>query len=441
LKASDPLPLSQLVEGEDYKTTTGGVTRMLLPLLTRWLGEGRIGDAEWVALGADEDPPTVVHEGVKLSFVGMPAALRAGYANVKERIWALLNSDPSTVRPHGTAGIAESDWQAFDTYQSLSAEALMAAGARMGGLDLLYVHDFQQVGVAGAWRGPRTPKVFHLHTPFPSGLPSAWVEYLLADLSRYDAVVVSTPRYAANLRAVGLRTPVHVIPPFIDPSAYDAPSPGASRAFRERYDIGPDDRIILNVGRMDPIKGQDRLLRALPAILAKEPRARLVLVGNGSFSSSKNGGLGLSKGHQWRASLEALATSLGVSGRVTFTGHLDEDLLPAAYAATEVFCLPSTREGFGLAAIEAWRYQKPVVVSDRTGVAEHVVDGVNGFAIDCGDPDLLADALLRAMRSPDRDAMGRQGRETSEVATITAGRAALERVFAQVLEEAPRAVA
>ncbi|HEX2022820.1 MAG TPA: glycosyltransferase family 4 protein [Candidatus Thermoplasmatota archaeon] len=430
-----PISLSGLREPDDYKFTTGGVTRMILPLLRRWLADGAVARAEWVAMAAGERAPRLAHEGVDLAFVGLPPGDAKGYARVKERMWALLNSNPSTPVPHGEGGIPERAWSAFDRYQAASADALAEAADRMGRLDLLYVHDFQQIGVGEAWKGPRVPKLFHLHTPFPSVLPGAWTEYFLARLRAYDAVVVSTRRYAANLRAAGFDRPLHVIPPFIDPDDYPAADAARVAAFRDRFGLREDDEVVLNVGRMDPMKGQDRLIRAMPALLRARPQAKLVLVGNGSFSSSRKGGLGLSKGARWRESLETLAKELGVQDRVVFTGHLGDDLLPAAYEACRVFCLPSTREGFGLAAIEAWRHRRPVVVSDRAGVAELVLEGRNGQVVDCAEPAALSGALAALLADPDAARrMGDAGREDSEVATLPQGRLALEGVFAELLE-------
>lgn len=435
--AEEPIRLADLREPDDFKFTTGGVTRMLLPLLRRWLDGGLLKRAEWVAMAAGDRAPSIQHEGVDLSFVGLQDSEKKGYAQVKERLWALLNSNPSTPVPHGHGGIPERAWASFDAYQRRSADALRAAADRMGGLDLLYVHDFQQVGVAAAWEGPRVPRVFHLHTPFPSVLPQAWADYLIDNLSRYDAVVVSTRRYAENLRAAGLTVPLHVIRPFIDPADYRPPTKGDVAALREQFRVAESDRVVLNVGRMDPMKGQDRLIRAMPKVLERVPDARLVLVGNGSFSSSKKGGLGLSKGQQWRAALEALARELHVTERVTFTGHLDDASIPAAYEACSVFSLPSTREGFGLAAIEAWRHGKPVVVSDRAGVSELVENGVNGHSVDCADVDALADTLIALLNDPDAAArMGRAGRDASEEATLPVGARHLRTLFEDVLDGA-----
>ena len=440
LAVNTQTPLVRFRDGS-LTPTTGGVVRMLVPLLQQWRKDGTIRAAEWVAMGSG-GATRLRHEDIDLAFVELDDEQRRGYALVKERMWALLNSNPSTPVPHGEGGIPEEAWRAFDAYQAASAQALEQAGERMGGVDLLYVHDFQQLGVAEAWKSPDVPKVFHLHTPFPSVLPGSWAEHFVARLRHYDAVIVSTKRYAENLRAAGLGTRIHVVHPFIDPASYSFASAGDVDAFRERFGVATTDRVILNVARMDPMKAQDRLIRAMPTVLAAEPAARLVLVGNGSFSSARKGGLGLDKGKQWRAELEALASDLGVAHRVTFTGHLGDDLIPAAYEACEVFALPSTREGFGLAVVEAWRHQKPAVVSDRAGVSELIVNGVNGVALDCADHEALADAILDMLRKPDAaSGMGEVAFETSRAATLAVGGRALKDVFAQVLEARRYAVA
>lgn len=441
LAVNTQTPLLRFVEGVPVPTT-GGVVRMIVPLLARWRREGHIEEAEWVAMGVGDDDRRIEHDGLHLSFVGVPQDEKAGYALVKEHMWALLNSNPGAVEPHVDRERITGDASAYHAYQRRSANALLDASDRLGGADLLYIHDFQQLGVASAWEGAPVPKVFQLHTPFPSVLPPGWADFFIAHLERYDAVIVSTRRYARNLEDAGLQAPVHVIHPFIDPETYASPSPRDTRRFRERVGISDDDRVILNVARMDPMKGQDRLLDAMPDILAREPRARLVLVGNGSFSSSKRGGLGIEKGKAWRLRLEAQAARLGIAQRVTFTGHLADEELPSAYDACEVFALPSVREGFGLAVIEAWQHQKPVVVSDRTGVCELVEDGVNGFCVDAAVKGRLADAILRMLMAPDAArAMGQEGKRASRAATLDVGRLALESVFRGALEERTLALA
>lgn len=432
----DHVHLDDLAPEQDYKLTAGGVTRMLLPMLRRGLTTGRLAAAEWVALGGGPNHPSIrMPEGFTLRFVGVDPGTRRGYARAKEHAWALLNS----MRPPEDT-LPDSAWTAFLQYQRLSARELERSVVRMGGADTLYVHDFQQMGVAGEWAGARIPRVFHLHTPFPDTMPAEWKSRIVDSLDRYDAVVCSTRRYATNLVNAGLKTPLHIIPPFIDPSEYHEPSQEAVAAFRRAFGLSAEEPMVLHVGRMDPMKGQDRLVRMMPRLLEEVPNARLVLVGNGSFSSSKNGGLGLSKGQKWRQSLEALCDELGVRERVTFTGHLDDDGIQAALTACDAFVLPSTREGFGLAAVEAWRYRKPVVVSKAAGVADIFEDRVNGVIADCADPQRLAREVADILATPQlAQRLGEQGFEASHVATLPEGEARLHRLFADLQEDLPRA--
>src|SRR5208282_6333858 len=90
------------------------------------------------------------------------------------------------------------------------------------------------------------------------------------------------------------------------------------------------DPFVLVVGRMDPMKGQDRALRAFAKLRRRLPGLRLVLVGNGSFSGSAQG-LALSKSGRWRKALEELASELGISEQVVFTGHVSQTELDALY--------------------------------------------------------------------------------------------------------------
>lgn len=437
LMRADQLHLEDLLPEVDYKLTAGGVTRMLQPLLSRGLSAGRLAGAEWIALAPDDAHPDIeTPEGFRLSYVGIPADERVGYAYVKEHVWSLLNAmDPPGEEPDGR------QLEAFRAHHERSAAALIHASKRLGGAHLHYVHDFQQLGVGGHLPEDGAARIFHLHTPFPSTLPSAWAERFVDALSDYDVVICSTHRYARNLRRVGLRTPIRVVTPFIDPAAYPQPSAEEVASFRMRFGIAPDDRVVLNIGRMDPMKGQDRLIRAMPELVAEIPNVRLVLVGNGSFSSSTKGGLGLSKGAEWRARLETLAAELDVADRVTFTGHLDDSLVPAALASCDAFALPSTREGFGLAAVEAWLYRKPVVVSDRAGVADLMTDGVNGLVVDCCEPARLKRALAHLLGDPEvATEIGEAGLARSTAASLPAGERALEAIFAELQAEAPHAV-
>ncbi|HVL47787.1 MAG TPA: glycosyltransferase family 4 protein [Candidatus Thermoplasmatota archaeon] len=430
------LPLDRLRRGEQYRFTAGGVTRMLLPLLERWVDEGVARDPEWFSMAAAPSP-ALAHRGVILRFIEVPEVVRRRYARAKESLWQVLNGLPEAPPdPAVFAGPRANDWEGFVAYNGASAAAIARRG-REDPFGLHYVNDFQQMLVGGALDD--APSVFHLHTPFTEEIPETWRRFFAGHLSPYASVVVSTDRYARVLAASGYAGRIARVYPFLDPAGYPEPSPKEVEEFSARFGIAPSDRVLLAVARMDPMKGQDRLVKAMPAILAREPRARLVLVGNGSFSSSTKGGLGLSKGQKWRAHLEALADALGVRSRVTFTGHVATRDIPAAYGRADVAALPSLREGFGLAVVEAWLYGKPVVVSAGAGIAELVRDGSNGFVVDPANADALADVVCEIFADASlADALGRGGLATTSAVTVDEGSRALARALDRSREVVPR---
>ena len=151
---------------------------------------------------------------------------------------------------------------------------------------------------------------------------------------------------------------------------------------------GPE-KIILTVARLGELyKGHDMAIRAMPLILAREPRARYVIVGDGPL----------------RAYLERLAESLGVSQSVTFAGEVSASALDEWYARADVFTLLSrespidgSAEGYGLAFIEAGAWGKPVVGGRSGGIPDAVVEGITGFLVDPTDVAAIADVLLRVL--------------------------------------------
>lgn len=172
--------------------------------------------------------------------------------------------------------------------------------------DLIYIHDFQHIPL-GSMVTSLKPKILRWHIPLEKELiPGEWLQSIDFYLNKYDAIVVSSKRYSKTLREMGYRGHIAEIYPYIDPGQYGKPSENDIESFCSRYGIKPSDKVILVVARMDPMKGQDRAIKALKIVKKKIPEAKLVLVGNGSFSSSKNG-VGLSKGDRWAGYLKNLA--------------------------------------------------------------------------------------------------------------------------------------
>jgi glycosyltransferase involved in cell wall biosynthesis len=166
------------------------------------------------------------------------------------------------------------------------------------------------------------------------------------------------------------RRPSHVVPLGIDLDRFEAGTPALERN-------GP---IIGNVARLAPQKGQRYLIEAAPAVLARHPEARFVVVGDGEL----------------RAELERQAAPLG--DRMVFTGARHD--VPDLLASFDVFAFPSLYEGLCVAVIEAQAAGVPVVATPVGGIRETVVDGETGFLCPPRDPAALSERIIACLDQP-----------------------------------------
>jgi glycosyltransferase involved in cell wall biosynthesis len=393
--------LDHLVAGKDYVPTSGGVVQVVLPLLKKLLSEGDLDRAYWLSL-SPQGPPRYLFEGIEMIGVTLsPPELRA-YTQAKEKLWNLIHGLPT--RPLGTE-----DFVAFAQYNWECTRRMFELAEKV---DLFYVHDFQQL-MTGSMIGLAAPAVLRWHIPMAmTRTPPAVRRYILHGLQGFDAVIVSCRRDLEALIRFGFSGKARQLYPTIDPASFGPVPAERSAELRKRWRIPEGAPVVLNVGRMDPMKGQDTLLRALPPLVERYPELRCVLVGNGSFTGAAKGGLGGSKSAMWRAKLEGIVRELGLGRNVVFAGHVSHEELCAAYAASDLFVLPSPAEGFGLVVGEAWLYQRPAVVSTGAGISELISEEVNGFTFPPGDTATLGQALSRLLGDPGlRAEMGRKGRD------------------------------
>jgi glycosyltransferase involved in cell wall biosynthesis len=413
---SPMVELSTLRENVDYRLSPGGVSRMLFPFLTSMKKRGIISAAEWIALNP-QAPKWASVEGISLHHLTMPSDKMAGYGNYKEEIWRLFHA----MKPHLKGPDFWQDEFMDYTYLNRLYSEKIEVLSRQVDFDGFYIHDFQLLPLGSMLHSSR-PKIFRWHIPFvkeevPKSLQGGLVRYL----SGYDAVVVSTQRYLRDLKAIGYEGAAYHLYPYLDPSRYPQPKPEDINSLRERFGLREGDRLILNVGRMDPMKSQHSLILALKRILKKVPSAKVLLVGNGSFSSSKQG-MGGSKAERWLNYLKSLAASQGVQDKVIFAGYLVEEELRTAYAACDLFALPSFREGFGLVVVEAWLYKKPTIVSSLAGISEMIKDGINGLTFDPGNERDLAWKTVSVLNDPEfARQLGRAGYRRSKACHLEAG--------------------
>ena len=419
-------PVEALREGADCLPSPGGVTRMLRGLVHHLQDAGRISSTAWVSLA--REPASLRMGSARLEFVALPDERLEPYGRAKSALWSELHGIPG--EPLATPDVAAGLRHLGDAVAARSA-----ALHEEEPFDVFYTHDFQLLETA---RGlpPGVPRAFRWHVPVRPVGPATRA-YVAQALSAYDAVLVSTRAYARELRSWGVRAPVHASYPYLDESRRRVVTRADLDAFDARHGLAGADVVFTLVARMDPIKSHDVAIRALARIRRRVPHARLLLVGGGGFSGGRQG-LGLSQAGAWRAGLERLAADLGVADRVTFTGGVTDEELDVAITRSRAVLLPSVLEGFGLAAVEAWLYGRPALVSRGAGVAELVRDGVNGDSFAPGDDAALADAMLALARDEDLALrMGEEGRRTARACHLARGAEDVWDVLRGVLPDGP----
>ena len=162
---------------------------------------------------------------------------------------------------------------------------------------------------------------------------------------------------------------------------------------------------MLFVGNLEPRKQLDVLLRAMAQLRNSVPDVQLLIVGSGDSAGA----------HDQTARLLGLRGELGLSDAVRFVGRVDEQQLQDAYAAADVFALPSSSEAQGIVALEAMACGLAVVASSVGGLLGTIEDGVSGCLVPSGDVQALAARLKELIEHPQsRAAIGERARETVE---------------------------
>jgi D-inositol-3-phosphate glycosyltransferase len=215
-----------------------------------------------------------------------------------------------------------------------------------------------------------------------------------------DLLVVSTDAEGEDLRRA-YHVPPHrlaVVPPGVDLETFRPQPKAVARTL-----VGhPDERLFVFVGRLEPLKGVDVILRAFALLTegGRHPEARVLVLGEDSGS-----GVG---GEQAR--LRRMAAELGIADRVHFLGSVAQSRLPTYYAAADACLMPSYSESFGLVGLEAQACGTALIASNVAGLATIVRDGVTGFLVDGHDPQAYAARMRDVLETPRlADDLGRRG--------------------------------
>jgi len=209
------------------------------------------------------------------------------------------------------------------------------------------------------------------------------------------ALIANTDAEAASLVSLYGADPdrVKVVTPGVDLQRF-TPGHGKSSA-RNILDIAQDAIVLTFVGRIQPHKGPEVLVRAVAEMVAHAPhlRAKLALVIMGGAS-----GTGINEPER----LATLAKFLGVSDLIHFKDPVSRSELADWYRASDLVCVPSYSESFGLVALEAQACGTPVVASAVGGLRTAVSDGISGTLVDGHDSKAWASVLSRLIAEPQR---------------------------------------
>jgi glycosyltransferase involved in cell wall biosynthesis len=292
---------------------------------------------------------------------------------------------------------------------------------RAGGIDLVHGFGASVLGYARSRRQAQAPLVLNpqgmeeFGATDPSRARVKRAAYLplrkavRACAAAADRVIATDRSLEAAVRAhLGVPTErVRVIPNALDLPILDRlASAAAAGEARRRSGIGPDEPILLSVGRLEANKGFHVLAAALAALhqhgTALGSAWRWVIVGDGPQ----------------RTRLERVVTGAGLRPHVLFAGRTDDRALHAWYEAATLFVHPTLYEGSSLVTLEAMAHRRAVVATSAGGLPDKVRPNVNGWLVPPGDPSALAAAISGALG--DRDRLARLG---------AAGRTIVEREF------------
>ncbi|HYP45291.1 MAG TPA: D-inositol-3-phosphate glycosyltransferase [Propionibacteriaceae bacterium] len=315
--------------------------------------------------------PSVVEMGERIRTVHLPAGPVGPVA--KEEL-------PELIGPFATAlGHVAGDYDLLHSHYWLSGLAALEVARRHR---LPLVHTMHTMAlVKNAARGEH-----HLLEP------EIRVRGESAIVAAADMLTANTTDEAAELvNLYGARgDQIVTVPPGVDLHTFHPCDRPKSRA---QLGVDQDAEVILFVGRIQPLKAPDVLVRAAARLVERHPdrRKRLVLVLVGSPSGPETG---------WVLELRRLAAALGLDDVVEFRPHSPRAELFRWYCVCDVVGVPSYNESFGLVALEAQACGRPVVATDVGGLRHAVDDQQTGVLVKGHDPDRWADALAGILDDP-----------------------------------------
>lgn len=209
-------------------------------------------------------------------------------------------------------------------------------------------------------------------------------------LETADCIVATSPQEQAHMRShLSTLGNIQIIPCGTDIDRYGAISQADAR---QHLGIPLEAKVVFYVGRFDPRKGIETLVRAIAQSQFREDADFQLIIGGGSRPGEKDG--------QERDRIEGIVQDLGLTSHTTFPGRISNEALPFYYAAADVSVVPSHYEPFGLVAIEAMASCTPVVASDVGGLQFTVLPNGTGILVPPKDVAGFARAIDRILADP-----------------------------------------
>ncbi|QSJ19660.1 glycosyltransferase family 1 protein [Nostoc sp. UHCC 0702] len=246
-------------------------------------------------------------------------------------------------------------------------------------------------------------------------------------LETAETIVATSPQEKQHMRSlVSTKGNIEIIPCGTDIRRFGSIERQAARL---KLGIEQEAKVVLYVGRFDPRKGIETLVRAVNKSKLRGTHNLQLIIGGGSTPGNSDG--------IERDRIERIIQELGMGNFTTLPGRLSQDILPTYYAAADVCVVPSHYEPFGLVAIEAMSSGTPVVASDVGGLQFTVVSEATGLLAPPQDVAAFATAIDRILENPQwRDELGKAGRKRVETKFSWDGVAIqLSELYTQLLEQ------
>lgn len=210
-----------------------------------------------------------------------------------------------------------------------------------------------------------------------------------------DALIANTDAEAASLVSLYEACPdnVSVVSPGVNLSMFTAG--GGKGAARKALDLPSDALVVSFVGRIQPHKGPEVLIRAIAEMVGHSPllRSKLITLIVGGASGANTAEV---------ERMKELVVWLGISDVVRFAPPVEREGLADYYRASDLVCVPSYSESFGLVALEAQACGTPVIASAVGGLRTAVADGISGVLVDGHNPRAWSSVISRLLQEPQR---------------------------------------